>query len=410
MFFPALLLASSAVASVRAAFPDGVIATGTQGVTNPPVATMPTTINQKSMARLLSVNSIDDFCLFAPPTVAGIPDTETVEVAWCTLPRNNARVIPDGTFTGVTFLKTDFYVQIMGTGDLTKLNIAAGDTGGGELDPHGAEGTGNPVGGNVTTTVADGIDEPIAEWMLYISANQFCLRACYNANSTYSAAFMCWHELDVMGCEFVMPGVYHGPGTFETCDADVAYPPGWYPTVVDGTTSFSTFAQFFTGVFNGANGQPTPYTVGDTVTPTAPFSIPSSSNCVTKATISNGLAASLLTADAVGTAPPEGFSSSAAAAPTSNAGAGAGGSASAGGGSASAGAGTLSTAKKTSSAGTGAGAKSTASASLSGSGSAPTGSSAAFRGATIGYGHSGEYAGIALISLISVLAAVGLLH
>jgi hypothetical protein len=146
------------------------------------------------------------------------------------MPRNNARVIPDGTITGVSFLKTDFYVQIMGTGDFTNINIQKGDSGG-ELDPHGAEGTGNPVGGNVTTTVADGTDLPIAEWMLYISDSQFCLRACYNANSTCvffppfpllfpflmsipdSAAFMCWHELDVMGCEFVMPGTYNPPGT-----------------------------------------------------------------------------------------------------------------------------------------------------------------------------------------------------
>ncbi|KAJ7159544.1 hypothetical protein C8R46DRAFT_1001779 [Mycena filopes] len=301
--------------AARAAFPAGVIATGTQGVTNPPVPTMPTTINQTSYARLLSVNSIDDFCLFAPPTgPAQISDTEELEVAWCTKPRNNARVIPDGVITGVTFLKTDFYVQIMGTGDFTKLNIAAGGDGGGELDPHGATGAGNPVGGNVTTTVADGIDEPIAEWMLYMANDQFCLRACTNANSTYSAAFMCWHELDVMGCEFVMPGTYHGPGTFETCDADVAYPPGWYPTVVGGTTSFSTFAQYFTGVYTGADGQPTPYTVGDTITPDAPFSTPSSSNCVTQATVTNGIAASLLTAGAIGTAPPDGFSSSGASA------------------------------------------------------------------------------------------------
>ncbi|KAJ7744150.1 hypothetical protein B0H16DRAFT_1560342 [Mycena metata] len=314
LFFLPLL---SHFAVVRAAFPAGVIATGTQGVTNPPMATMPTTINQTSMARLLSVNSIDDFCLFAPPTgPAEISDTEELEVAWCTKPRNNARVIPDGVITGVSFLKTDFYVQIMGTGDFTKLNIAAGNDGGGELDPHGATGAGNPVGGNVTTTVADGTDEPIAEWMLYMANDQFCLRACTNANSTYSAAFMCWHELDVMGCDFVMPGTYHGAGTFETCDADVAYPPGWYPTVVDGTTSFSTFAQYFTGIYTGADGQPTPYTVGDTVTPSAPYSTPSSSNCVTQATVSNGIAASLLTAGAIGTAPPDGFSSSTASAAT----------------------------------------------------------------------------------------------
>ncbi|KAJ7908895.1 putative Manno protein MP88 [Mycena leptocephala] len=407
MFSSVLLLASTAVASVRAAYPAGVVATGTQGVTNPPVPTMPTIINQTSIARLLSVNSIDDFCLFGPPILAAIPDTETEEIAWCTMPRNNARVIPDGTITGVSFLKTDFYVQIMGTGDFTNINIQKGDSGG-ELDPHGAEGTGNPVGGNVTTTVADGTDLPIAEWMLYISDSQFCLRACYNANSTYSAAFMCWHELDVMGCEFVMPGTYNPPGTFETCDAEVAYPPGWYPTVVDGTTSFSTFAQFFTGVYTGADGQPTPYTVGDTVTPDAPFSTPSSSNCVTKATISNGIAASLLTANAVGTALPDGFSSSTPlSAPT---GTPAGEGASASGGS------VISTSKKatTPAAGsTGAsGAKSTGGASASNSGTAPgtSGSSAGLRSSRVGYDFTGEFAGIALVSLFAGLAAIGLLH
>jgi hypothetical protein len=76
MFSSVLLLASTAVASVRAAYPAGVVATGTQGVTNPPVPTMPTIINQTSIARLLSVNSIDDFCLFGPPILAAIPDTE----------------------------------------------------------------------------------------------------------------------------------------------------------------------------------------------------------------------------------------------------------------------------------------------------------------------------------------------
>ncbi|KAJ7816438.1 immunoreactive manno protein MP88 [Mycena olivaceomarginata] len=162
MFFSALLLASSAVASARAAYPTG-------GTTNPPAPTMLTTINQKSMVRLLSINSIDNFCLFAPPTgPSNIADTETEEVAWCTLPRNNTRVIRDGVITGVSF---------------TKLTVAAGNAGG-ELDPHGAEGTGNPVGGN---------------WMLYMSADQFCLRACYNANATYSAAAMCGHKLDLHG-------------------------------------------------------------------------------------------------------------------------------------------------------------------------------------------------------------------
>ncbi|CAK5274934.1 unnamed protein product [Mycena citricolor] len=318
MFPSVVAISLAALLSTAQALPDGVIATGTQGTTNPPVPTMPTTINQNSMARLLSVNSIDDFCIFAPPNPNSvIGNTETEEVAWCTQPRNNARVIPDGVITGLSFLKNDFYVQIYGTGDFTKLNIQPGDYGG-ELDPHGASGAGNPVGGNVSVPI-NGVEQPIAEWMMYIDFNQFCLRACTNANSTYSSQYMCWHELDEMGCEYVMPGTYHPPGTFETCDVDVANPPGWYPTSWSNgvPVSFSTFAQYFEGAYTGGDGLPTSYTVGTTVTPTAPFFTPSSSNCVSQATVGNGLAADLVTAGASGTAPPPGFSSQANAPPTS---------------------------------------------------------------------------------------------
>jgi hypothetical protein len=41
------------------------------------------------------------------------------------------------------FVKTPLYVQISGTWDGTKIDIAAGDYGG-ELDPHGATGEFNP--------------------------------------------------------------------------------------------------------------------------------------------------------------------------------------------------------------------------------------------------------------------------
>ncbi|KAJ7722665.1 hypothetical protein DFH07DRAFT_971848 [Mycena maculata] len=367
--FSSLLIAASVVASVRAqqssSFPAGVIATGTQGITNPPVPTTGTAINQTSMARLLSINSIDDFCIFAPPYLANISDTEQIEVAWCTQQRNNARLIPDGTLTGVSFLKTDFYVQVYGYGDFTKLNIVDGDYGG-ELDPHGATGNGNPIGGNVTTNIVDGVDEPIAEWMLYIDYNQFCLRACTNANSTYSAAFMCWHELDEMGCEFVMPGNYDFNGTFETCEADVAYPPGWYPTAtVDGTTSFSTFAQYATGYYTGNDGSTTSYTVGTTVTPSSAYFTPSSSGCSTVSTVSNGVALASLGVSGSGAA------GSAAAAATG---------------------------------------KASGTTKASGAGASATGSSAAFRGARVGYGSGGEYAGIALVSVVAGLAAIGLLH
>ncbi|KAJ7185202.1 hypothetical protein C8R46DRAFT_981726 [Mycena filopes] len=388
------LVLAGHIAVARAAFPAGVIATGTQGATNPPVPTFPTAIDQSSFSRLISIQSIDDFCIFAPPNFDEISNTEGVEVAWCTQPRNNARVIPDGTITGVSFLKTDFYVQLYGYGDFGKLNIKPGD-GGGELDPHGATGAGNPVGGNVTTTIVDGIDEPIAEWMLYIDQDFFCMRACTSANSTYSAAHMCWHELDEVGCEFVMPGTYrYQGGVFETCDADVAYPPGWYPEVTNGKTTFSTFAQYFTGEYIGGNGQPTPYTVGDTSTPAGPFSTPRSSNCVTQATISNGIPAASLTAGAKGTAPPPGFTSSTPLArPTGSA--------------------SVSGSNSTTSGPT-ASSLAPPSASTSGaSGTAPQPSPTTTRSGSNGASRiviGGELLGVSLISLLAGLASVALLH
>ncbi|KIK58594.1 hypothetical protein GYMLUDRAFT_227867 [Collybiopsis luxurians FD-317 M1] len=289
-----LLLASAVFAqSSTVSYPEDVIATGTMGTTNPPEPTTGTAINQTSDARLLSINAIDDWCIFAPPELQDIADSETYEVAWCTQSRNDARVIPDGTITGVSLLKTDMYVQIMGYGNLTQLNIPAGDWGG-ELDPHGAYGSGNPIGGNVTTNItADGQTINVAEWMLYVSYEMFCFRACTWSNETYGAAaivlltgFSPTDELDEMGCQFVMPGNYDFNGTFETCEADVAYPPGWYVEGVSGdTTSFSSFAQYWTGVVDGVT-----YTAGDTVTPSTVQSTPSSSNCQTVPTISNGIA------------------------------------------------------------------------------------------------------------------------
>lgn len=259
-----------------------VTATGTMGTTNPPAATLGTANNQSSMARLISLNGINDFCLFAPPEPNGsIGDTEAIEVAYCLQPRNNARLIPDGTFTAVHFVKTPLYWQIQGFGDFTKINIQANDEGG-ELDPHGATGDGNPVGGNVTAN-ATGQDVSYQEWMNYMSANQFCLRICISENATYSAALQCQHTLDEMGCEWVMPGDYT-EGTFTECDGDSAYPPGLYP-LTNGSTS--TFAQRYTGTYT-AGGSVGTFTVGQTVTPQTPYSIPASSNCITYSTVGNG--------------------------------------------------------------------------------------------------------------------------
>lgn len=88
-------------------------------------------------------------------------------VAYCTQPRNGARIIPDGALKSahvspyvlldalewddrlmdimlldmvVQFVKTPLYVQISGVWDGTQVDIVGGDYGG-ELDPHGATGT-----------------------------------------------------------------------------------------------------------------------------------------------------------------------------------------------------------------------------------------------------------------------------
>lgn len=258
------------------------------GVTNPTAPVVNQNINQTSMARLVSINAIDDFCLFAPPKPDSvIGETEAEEVAWCVQPRNNARVIPDGTFHAVHFVKTPLYWQVQGWGDFTNLNIKAGDMGG-ELDPHGATGLGNPVGGNVTTN-ATGSDVNYEEWMNYLSYQQFCIRICIAENETVSAAVQCQHTLDEMGCSWVMPGDYTN-NSFTECEADAAYPPGVY-LLKNGSSS--TFAQRYTGTYT-AKGKIGTFTVGQTITPSSAMSVPASSNCKTYSSISNGLPTELL--------------------------------------------------------------------------------------------------------------------
>lgn len=95
-------------------------------------------------------------------------------------------MIPEGTFTGVHFTKTPYYIQLQGWGDLTKIGVKDGDYGG-ELDPHGAKDLGNPIGGNVTSNIS-GEDTFYEEWMEFISFEQFCLRVCTAGDDEFSAA------------------------------------------------------------------------------------------------------------------------------------------------------------------------------------------------------------------------------
>lgn len=108
-----------------------------------------TSSSQSSSCQTVYLNDVDDFCLWAPPNPNGaVGETEREEVAWCVKEGRGTRVMPEGTLKGVHWVTTKDYVQVTGVGDFTKINVAKGDYGG-ELDPHGADGNGNPIGGLV---------------------------------------------------------------------------------------------------------------------------------------------------------------------------------------------------------------------------------------------------------------------
>jgi len=83
-----------------------------------------TASSQTSECQTAWINSADDFCLWAPPTVGTIGDTEREEVAWCTKSGRGTRTMPNGTLKGVHFVKTPDYVQVTGVGNFTKINVA----------------------------------------------------------------------------------------------------------------------------------------------------------------------------------------------------------------------------------------------------------------------------------------------
>jgi len=198
--------------------------------------------------------------LWAPPwsngTNSTIAETEQTEVSWCIKNGYGTRLIPDGTITGAHFVQTPDYVQVTGIGNFTWTNIPVGDEGG-ELDPHGADGNGNPHGGLVFGSTFGALQQ-YHEWTNFMSSTQFCIRAC---KDSATAPTLCNHIYDVMGCDWNMPANY-ADGTFDNCLADSAQPMGVYGT--------STFQQ----------GQP--------ATPAA-GTIPASSSCTSFATISNGI-------------------------------------------------------------------------------------------------------------------------
>lgn len=197
-----------------------------------------TTENQSSMCQTSFVNHIDDFCLWAPPQPnSTIGDTEGQEVAWCTKPGHGTRLIPAGALQGVQLIKTPNYIQIAGFIDQTQINIAANDYGG-ELDPHGADLRGNPLGGlmysNAFPSNGGNNDsyQQVTDWTNFMGGNGFCLKICDPAGQNQQA--LCQNIYDRLGCAYNAPNNAQ-KGVFEVCDGDDMSPVGVYTT--GGATS-----------------------------------------------------------------------------------------------------------------------------------------------------------------------------
>jgi hypothetical protein len=196
--------------------------------------------NQTSLCQNMYVNNVQDFCLWGPQ-VAGsvIGNVEQIVIAYCTHPNRGTRLFPEGTLKSAHFVETPDYIQITGSGNFQNINIAAGDAGG-ELDPHGADGFGNPHGGlvfsNVWNNGTNGLGEQIHEWTNFMSVGDYCIRVCKETGTKKEA--YCQHIYDVTGCAWNMPGDY--TDGFTSCKGESGIPMGLYPQA-DGTTS--TFHQ-----------------------------------------------------------------------------------------------------------------------------------------------------------------------
>ena len=63
----------------------------------------------------LHITDHNDFCVFAPADQGkSLSSADANLISWCTNGDNGSRKVPDGTFTGVTVIKTDKWVQVSG--------------------------------------------------------------------------------------------------------------------------------------------------------------------------------------------------------------------------------------------------------------------------------------------------------
>jgi hypothetical protein len=226
-----------------------------------------TTENQNSNCQTSFLNSLMDFCLWGPSEPNQLVSNKEGEmIAWCTKPGRGTRLIPAGAIQGVQFMKTPAYVQVVGYLDQAQLNINSTDFGG-EMDPHGADLRGNPMGGLVysngfgSNTDLNAFTQVI-EWHNFMGSNTFCFKACDPSNP--NAANFCQHVYDRIGCAYNAPNNAQN-GTFESCLGDNQDFPGVY---TDSTGATQTYHQ-------------PPESLGPIPQLTWTARVPASSSCVT---------------------------------------------------------------------------------------------------------------------------------
>ncbi|GAA6062329.1 hypothetical protein JCM10212_006579 [Sporobolomyces blumeae] len=226
-----------------------------------------TTQGDDSECQTLILNSIDDFCLWGlpggPKDLSTIGESEAATVAYCIKDTHGSRPIPAGAVTGLQFMRTKAYIQITGYIDQTVLGLTKDDTGG-ELDPHGADLLGNPLGGLVFSSGLPSGDNStevqVIEWNNFIGGGYFCFKLCDPAYTGDSHNY-CQNRYDLMGCNYNMPSDTKD-GEFTSCDGDLQDEVGIYTT----NGQVMTYSQ-------PAEGSPVdpPYTPR----------VPASSNCKT---------------------------------------------------------------------------------------------------------------------------------
>jgi len=199
--------------------------------------------------------------LWGSPDPAGlIGSVEAKVVAYCTKPYHGTRLIPPGAITGLQWTKTPGYIQAVGFVQNTGIGLDSTDQGG-ELDPHGADLQGNPLGGMVFsngTTDSDGTTlTQVYNWNTFVGGGQFCFKACYNS---ITSPDYCENTYDLVGCEYNMPSAAQN-GSFTECDGDV---------------------QEVVGVYT-SGGQTLTWAMPDPLNTPPPYQpvVPASSNCKT---------------------------------------------------------------------------------------------------------------------------------